>query len=74
MMTERLMEALDDTDVAIIRASAECSMRVNQIAKMLHYDRRTISNRLTTIRLRTGIDPRDFWGLHRLILLLEDHK
>lgn len=58
---------LDDEDIKIILSYAENGMRVNPCSKELFYDRRTISSKLTGIRLKTGIDPRDYYGLGKLI-------
>lgn len=68
---ESIREALDDTDVAVLVAYANNGMNVNRAAKSAHYDRRTVSSRLTSIRLRVGIDPRDFWGLNTLMKILK---
>lgn len=73
-VTEQLAALLDDVDEEIILAYANNRMRTLLTAENAHYDRRTVSNRLTSIRLKTGIDPRDFWGLHRLITIIETEK
>ena len=61
---------LDSVDVDILRAYANCGMRVYRAEQVAHYDRRTISQRLTNIRLKTGVDPREFSGLVALIELI----
>ena len=68
---EAIMNTLDHTDIAIIYAMADNRMRPTLAAQNAHYNKRTVYGRLNTIRLKTGIDPRDFWGLHRLISIVE---
>lgn len=63
--------SLDQTDCDIIMAYAESGMRTYRTADISHYDRRTVSNRLTSIRLKTGIDPRDFNGLCQLVRIVK---
>ena len=70
-LIQDICDALDEADIAIIYAYANNKMRTQLAAKSAHYDRRTVSERLTNIRLKTSIDPRDFWGLHRLISIIE---
>ena len=69
---DEIFERLDDVDMAIIEAYAASGMSVSRTARRAHYDRRTVSNRLTNIRLRVGVDPRDFKGLCQLIKLIEE--
>lgn len=73
-IVDDINDLLDPTDEAIIYAYADNRMRVIRTAKNAHYDKRTVHSRLTNIRLKTGIDPRDFWGLHRLISIIENAK
>lgn len=62
---------LDEMDCDIILAYAESGMRTFRTAEITHYDRRTVSNRLTSIRLKAGIDPRDFNGLCQLVRIVK---
>lgn len=74
MSVSQIAALLDDVDRAILMAFANNGMSVKPTAEKTYYDRRTVSNRLTSIRLATGIDPRDFWGLHRLLSIIEAEK
>ena len=58
---------IDEVDAEILRAFAECDMRVARTAERMHYVPQTISQRLNMIRRITGTDPRSFWGLCRLL-------
>lgn len=64
---EDIKGLLEDEDIKIVLSYANNGMRVNPCAQELFYDRRTISTKLTAIRLKTGIDPRDYYGLGKLI-------
>ena len=55
-------------------AFADNGMKVQKTADAMHYDKRTISQRLTLIKANTGIDPRNFWGLTRLISIIENER
>ena len=58
---------LAEIDREILVAYANCSMSVLRASRAAHYDRRTISNHLNFVRDVTGLDPRDFYCLTRLI-------
>lgn len=58
---------LDDDDIKLLCTYADHGMEVNQTAQSIYYDRRTVSSKLTAIRIKTGADPRDFWGLNFLM-------
>ena len=65
---------LDEVDIDIILAYAESGMRTYRAASLSHYDRRTVSQRLTSIRLKTGVDPRDFSGLIKLTTIIKRRR
>ena len=69
---ESVFEILDEVDFEILVAFAKCGMNVTRTAREIHFDRRTVSNRLTNIRLKCGIDPRDFWGLTNLLRIIDE--
>jgi hypothetical protein len=49
-------------------------MNVTRVAEESHYSRSVIYDRLRAVRIKTGINPMDFWGLHRLLSLIEEGK
>ena len=53
---------------------ADNGMNVSRAADEIHYSRKTIYDRLRNVKAKTGIDPTDFWGLHRLLTLIEMEK
>lgn len=72
MSDERVYGLLDSADKIALKAYAESGMCVTRTARNTHYDRRTISSRLTTIHRKVGIDPRDFWGLMNLLRIIDE--
>ena len=50
---------------------ADNRMSVTAVAKESYYSRKAVYDRLRGIKSRTGIDPLDFWGLHRLLSMIE---
>ena len=65
---------LNRVEVETIMAFANNGMKVQKTADAMHYDRRTISQRLSIVRGKTGINPRDFWGLMKLVSIIEKEK
>lgn len=72
MSDERVYWLLDAADKIALKAYANNGMCVTRTARETHYDRRVISNRLTNIHRRVGIDPRDFWGLMNLLRIIDE--
>lgn len=72
MSDERVYGLLDEADKIVLKAYAGSGMSVTRTARETHYDRRVISNRLTNIHRRVGIDPRDFWGLLNLLRIIDE--
>lgn len=65
---------LSRLEVETIMAFANNGMKVQKTAEAMHYDKRTISQRLSLIRGKTGINPRDFWGLVKLTNIIKEEK
>lgn len=57
-----------------ITLMADHGMNVTRVAAASYYSRQTVYDRLRNIKNKTGIDPTDFWGLHRLLTLLETER
>lgn len=53
---------------------ADNGMNVTRVSEASFISRASIYNRIMSIRAKTGIDPQDFWGLTRLLSLLEQEK
>lgn len=65
---------LTRAEVEVLVAFAENGMKVQRTANALHYDKRTVSQRLTLINANTGINPRDFYGLTKLLDIINAEK
>ena len=61
------LNRLSRADIEILFAFAEGRMRMNQAAKISRYDERTVAYHLNAVHAKTGIDPREFNGLAKLI-------
>ena len=64
---DEVRRVLETADWLAIEAYAKNGMSATRAARTTHYDRRTISARLSRIFVKTGIDPRSFDGLCRLL-------
>lgn len=54
-----------------IKALAECNMNVCATARKLNVDRDTVLYRCNRIEKKTGINPRTFYGLVKLLVGLK---
>lgn len=50
---------------------ADNSMNVSRVAAETYFSRKAIYDRIRNIRAKTGLNPLDFWGLHRLLEQIE---
>ena len=69
-MTEKLTPSERETLMLL----ADNGMSITRVAEASYYSRQTIYDRLSSIKFKTGIDPQDFWGLHRLLTLIENER
>ena len=58
---------LDDKKREILRTFADCNMSVLGTAKKLHFHWNTITYHLNAIQKKTGLDPRNFYDLVKLL-------
>ena len=65
---------LSEAEVETLLLLADNGMNVSRVAERIHYSRVTVYDRLRNIKAKTGVDPLDFWGLHRLLSLIEEGK
>ena len=61
------MEWLNDTRRQVAQAYADAGMNVSGAARILCVSTDTIYHHLAQIKARTGLDPRNFWDLARLL-------
>lgn len=62
---------LKEKDKRIILALAENSMRAKSAAKQLRLHWNTVYYRMSRIYDKTGLDPRNFYDLHKLVELAQ---
>lgn len=58
---------LDGLDYRIIRALADNDMKVSVAAEKLHYCEGTLYYHMNKIKRLTGLDPKKFWDLVKLV-------
>ena len=63
------MELLSEFECKLILAIADHNMSVSGAAKYLGHrgDSESIYNRIEKIKKRTGLNPRNFYDLHKLV-------
>ncbi len=65
------MRKLTQTDVEILKGYAECDMNIQSTGKRLHYGHGTVSYHLKRIEQKTGLNPRRFFDLVKLLEMVE---
>ncbi|MBP3359591.1 MAG: helix-turn-helix domain-containing protein, partial [Clostridia bacterium] len=55
----------------LIRAFADADMNISRTADTMHITCRTVMNRLDKIKQNTGLNPRRFWDLIKLLVTAE---
>jgi DNA-binding PucR family transcriptional regulator len=48
---------------------ADSGLNISRAAETIGLSRKSVYDRLRNIENKTGIDPTDFWGLHKLLAL-----
>ena len=64
------MPKLDKLDIEVIRGLADNRMNVTDTARAIHLHRNTVRARIERTKKKTGIDPTDFYGLCKLLMLV----
>ena len=54
-------------DRRILQAYADCGMNASAAAKVLGLNLKTVRYHLAGIKTRTGMDPKSFWDLTKLM-------
>ena len=58
---------MKDIDTDVIRAMADCNMRQYAVSKKIYAARSTVNYRIRKIKQETGLDPRKFYDLVKLL-------
>ena len=64
-------DILDGLDYRIIRALADNDMKVSVAAELLHYTEGTLYYHMNKIKRLTGLDPKKFWDLVKLVTCMK---
>ncbi len=68
------MEWLSGTRKLVAQAYADAGMSITGAARILNLSNDTIYHHLNQIKSRTGLDPRNFWDLARLLGLRKEDR
>ena len=60
---------ITDSERQTLRLIALSGMNIAKAAEILGCSRKTVYDRLRNIENKTGVDPTDFWGLHKLLAM-----
>lgn len=63
---------LDSLDCETILGFADCNMRVNTLSRKIYVTRNGIEYRIRRIRKRTGLNPKNFHDLCRLVEMAKE--
>lgn len=66
------MELLTRMDVDVLMAFAKCDMRVCKASRDTFYHRNTFEWHLARIRSKTGLNPKKFYDLIKLVNAVEE--
>lgn len=64
------MKMLNEVEIEVIRGLADNRMNVSETARALYMHRNTVGYRIERVKKKTGIDPLDFYGLCKLLMLV----
>lgn len=65
------LAGVTETDIACVLAYAECGMRAKVAGEKLHYHPSTVAYHLRQVTARTGLDPRKFYELVRIVGMIK---
>lgn len=62
---------MNEKDVEVIHAMAECDMNVSEVSRTLFMHRNTVIYNLGRIKTKTGLDPQKFCDLVELMSMAD---
>ena len=65
---------LTDNEKELIRAMADHDMNVNAAARAMYHHRNSVIYHVEKIKHKTGLDPRRFYDLVSLIVLIDEEE
>lgn len=69
-----MIEELGRIDIECVENYANANMIASAAAKKMHYDRRTLRYHFDRVQKATGLDPRNFHDLCRLVQEINEWK
>ena len=67
-------DGITRVDVEIVESLARNGMRIQRVADDVHYDPKTIRYHLGRVHRLTGLNPRDFYDLWKIIQMLKEER
>ena len=75
MTDQEILDAMSPRDKGILIAYAECGMRPSRTARKHFISHQGVEYHLRRVRANTGLDPRNFFQLYRLVnLIIQERK
>ena len=62
---------LSEEDCELIKNFAECDLHTVRVARKMHYTHGSISYRTRRIKEKTGLDPRSFYDMIKLLEIVD---
>ena len=69
-----VLEELTPADKNVVIAYAECGMNALGAGRRLHFSNNGINYHLTKVRTLTGLNPREFYDLIKLVELINNER
>lgn len=69
-----MRELLTEEEIILLRTYAKYNIKIQPVADEMHYHRRTIFKKLTTIYKKTGFNPHSFWDLAEIIYMIDKEE
>ena len=63
---------LTNIERQVIRTVADCDLNVTQASRVFHYHRNTLVYHMEKIKRKTGLDPRRFWDMIKLLEVINE--
>lgn len=67
-------DGITRVDVEIVESLARNGMRIQRVADDVHYGPKTIRYHLGRVHRLTGLNPRDFYDLWKIIQMLKEER
>ena len=72
MVKNRKPAALTELETEVIRLMAECDLKMSWVARRMKYARSTVFYHVEEITRNTGLDPRKFYDMVKLLEMVKE--